>query len=603
MHTRRDFLNGVLLGSGAALLHAPAPAEGAPPIPGFNGPGGVGDYALSNGNRWEVLEAAHRIRDGAYRARTVAAADTGERFDLVIVGAGMSGLGAALRFSEFAGAKQTCLLLDNHAIFGGESKRNEMIVDGVRLFAPQGANEFDIPSDPAGDAYKLFQQLRIPMRFEYREWPANLRRLEFDRTNYGFQHWLHAPSFGHLVEGRWVRDFWTSHASDELKKWKYHGERYYDGKDFEPWLDSMTYKEYIERVMGLSPRVTAFADPILAAAVGLGCDALSAYAAYQVGLPGFRGFRGGGGFPLEFDKAPENEWHMFPGGNAGLARYAVKALLPSAIGGGHDLNDVVNGRVQFDELDRPGARFRFRLSSTVVRVEQSKKEVAVTFECEGRLHRVRARAVVMASGSWINRHIVADLPEAKRAALGAMLHSPVLVANAGVRHWRFLYDLGITSARWTGGFGFCCNVRQPMSLPGYRPPFSPDAPTVLTFYIPYYFPGLPARDQGAKGRMELLGASYAVIERRLREQMRKLFGVSAERAIDGIILNRWGHAYVNPTPGFYFPREGRPAPPQVIREPLGRIAFGHSELFGHQFWLGAIREGRRAVDQLRDSIA
>ena len=205
----------------------------------------------------------------------------------------------------------------------------------------------------------------------------------------------------------------------------------------------------------------------------------------------------------------------------------------------------------------------------------------------------------MAGGSWTTRHIVRDLPEEKREAFGHFFHSPVLVINVAVRNWRFLYDLGLTAARWTEGFGFACNVRRQMVMPGYQPRLHPDSPNVVTFYIPLFYPGLPAREQGAKGRREMLAASFAEYETRIRDQMKKLFGQPSVDAIAGIILNRWGHAYVNPTPGFYFGRGGKPAPPDVIRQPLGRITFAHSELYGHQFWLGAIREGRRAVDQLK----
>ena len=74
----------------------------------------------------------------------------------------------------------------------------------------------------------------------------------------------------------------------------------------------------------------------------------------------------------------------------------------------------------------------------------------------------------------------------------------------------------------------------------------------------------------------------------------------AVKDIAGIILNRWGHAYVNPGPGFIIGTNGNPAPPDVIREPIGRIAIGHSELRGHQYWSGAAAEGRRAVESLLD---
>ena len=598
--TRRDFVNGILIGSGTSLLGASPPSAAR-----WDGPGGVGDYRTSHGNPWKVLETAHRIRDGEFSADELPANDTGEVFDLVIVGGGMSGLGAALHFQHERKPGQTCLILDNQPIFGGESKRNEFIVRGQRLMAPQGANEFNVPTDPASDGYQIFEQLKIPRRFEYQAWPENLRKLEFDRTNYGFQHWIHAASFGHHVNGEWVRDFWNKHASDALRKWKYAKQKYFDEKDYRRRLDTMTYKAYIENVMGLPAEVTRYADPILAAAVGLGCDALSAYAAHQIGMPGFAGLSGDSNFPIEFpiefEDVPDTGWHMFPGGNTGFARYIVKRLVPESIRGGHTLDAVVNGQLNFGALDRPDSSFRLRLSSTVVRVDQTKKQATVTYLHDGRLRQVRAKGVVMACGSWVSKHIVRGLTAEKREAFGAFHHSAVLVFNIAVKNWHFLYDLGVTSARWTGGFGFSCNLRRQMVTRRYRPRLSPDMPNVLTFYVPLFYPGLPTAEQGVKGRREMLSTPFAGYEEQIRDQLRSLFGASAVKAIAGIILNRWGHAYVNPAPGFYFGRRGEPAPPDVIRKPQGRVTFAHSELNGHQFWLGAIREGRRAVDQLGES--
>ncbi len=64
------------------------------------------------------------------------------------------------------------------------------------------------------------------------------------------------------------------------------------------------------------------------------------------------------------------------------------------------------------------------------------------------------------------------------------------------------------------------------------------------------------------------------------------------------MLNRWGHAYVCPAPGFYCGRDGQPAAPDVLRGPLGRVTFANAELNGHQNWLDASGEGKRAAEQL-----
>ena len=66
--TRRDFLNGALLGAGALLLELPAPLKlfaQSQPAYGF---GGIGDYAFSNGNTAAVINAFKAIEDGDYKA-------------------------------------------------------------------------------------------------------------------------------------------------------------------------------------------------------------------------------------------------------------------------------------------------------------------------------------------------------------------------------------------------------------------------------------------------------------------------------------------------------------------------------------------------------
>jgi spermidine dehydrogenase len=134
---RRDFLNSTLLAAGSALLYAASPLE-LLVEEDWTGYGGVGDYASSNGNTYEVMTAGHTIRDRVYE-RPTNALDTGELFDLIVVGAGISGLAAALFFQRESRRPATCLVLDNHPIFGGEAKRNEFNVDGQRLMIHQGS--------------------------------------------------------------------------------------------------------------------------------------------------------------------------------------------------------------------------------------------------------------------------------------------------------------------------------------------------------------------------------------------------------------------------------------------------------------------------------
>src|ERR1700723_1061 len=98
--TRRDFLNGLALGTATiacdplfagvgAVPPAPAAAgAGAQDAPGYYPPLLTGMRGSHPGS----FEAAHALRDGQ---PAPVPTDTGEQYDLIVVGAGISGLAAA----------------------------------------------------------------------------------------------------------------------------------------------------------------------------------------------------------------------------------------------------------------------------------------------------------------------------------------------------------------------------------------------------------------------------------------------------------------------------------------------------------------------------
>jgi spermidine dehydrogenase len=94
---------------------------------------------------------------------------------------------------------------------------------------------------------------------------------------------------------------------------------------------------------------------------------------------------------------------------------------------------------------------------------------------------------------------------------------------------------------------------------------------------------------------------FSVYEKQLREQFANMFGgqgFDGHRDIAGIILNRWGHAYLAPQPGFFFGKDGQPAPAELMRRhPFGRIAFANSDLSGIMDHRASIMEAHRAVQQ------
>jgi spermidine dehydrogenase len=617
--TRRDFLNAALLGTGALLLELPSPIHVLAQNSIWGGYGGTGDYAGSHGNTAEVIRAFQAIEGEVYQSLKQDIFDTGEMYDFVVVGGGLSGLGAAYEFSKNSSRKSKGIILENHQIFGGTAKRNEFIVQGERLIGPQASNAFGVIDRPGIPGYDIYSEMKIPTEFEYGELPSGLKPLDLDPTNFGYRLWFNSKSIGHYFAGRgqdspgkWAAGFWENELegtpySEKVRRdflrWRNITVRYYDGEDYGSWLDSMTYQHYLEKILRLDPEITRYAHPVLASVVGLGCDVISAYTARQVSMPGFPGFQGRGSLK-------HSHWHSFPGGNDGFSRYFIKALIPNAIKGGESFGDIQNGSIRFPALDRKDNKVRIRLGSSVVRVQQDDssvpgKNVTVIYLKKGKLHRLKARSVVMACGSRLSRKVVSGLPTDYLEAYAHFHVSPILVANVALTNWRFLYKLGFTACKWFNGFGFGCNIRKPMYVGNYRPPLHPDKPTVLTFYISFHQPGHPIEEQGESGRRKLLGTSYSEFESLIVEQMKKLFsnaGFQAEKDIAGIILNRWTYAYVNPQPGFYFGKNGKPAPRDVIRKPLGHIAFAHAELNGHQHWVAAVDEGRRAAKQILEIL-
>jgi spermidine dehydrogenase len=599
--TRRDFLNGSLIGSGAALMSAGCPVHAfAKAVAGgdFTGPGGVGDYARSNGNTADVMQAAHRMRDGAYDKLLRQAGEAEEDYDLIIVGGGLCGLMAAYEIAKATNGSKRCLILENHPIFGGAAKQNEVVVDGVRLIGPQASNDF-LPPEPGSGTQldHLFDELAIPRRYDFQSWPDSLKGLRFAADNYENMDGIGESGvdvaywFG---KQGWKTNIW----SDDLARTPY-SERVrrdllawrrttgQDGQEDPHVLDGMTYKHYLETVKGYDPEVTRFAEGVVALLGGVGSDAVSARVGHA------------------YVRAGDKPALAFPGGNSMLGRYLAHALVPAALPGGTDFAGIANGRIDFAALDKPGQPTRIRLESTVLRVQHdpSGRSVAIAYERGGKVHRARAAALVMATGGWVTKHVVADLPGEIRDAYGSFLHAPALVVNVALRNWQFLYRLGAPAVRWMdeGMLGFCANIRRSMIVGDYAPPLHPDKPALLTFYMGHHGPGEDARAQSTAGRMTMLTTSYGDYERRLRAQMTEMFagtGFDARRDIAAIILNRWGHARIVQPPGFYYGTDGKPSPREVVAKGFGRIAIAHSELNGAQNYTGAFQHGKRAAEQV-----
>lgn len=620
--SRRDFLNGTLVASGSALLGGLSPDQVVDVEDEWTGYGGVGDYRRSNGNTKPVVDAAHVIRDTNLDTLPPDTIDTGEEVDLAVVGGGISGLAAAFFFQRHAPKGRTCLVLDNHPIFGGEAKQNEFVVDGQRLICHQGSAYFHVPH-PESLSADFYNSIGLrEHRFEYQRWAGPATELPLSQTPYDALRGeppSYAFYFGRKFgqqPGTWVRDPWrrslegaplSEAARVDLMRWKTADpakratyEPASEGDSISRRLDTMTLEELLMERDGMSREtIRTFLSAVEAGSFGLGADALSAFIAYAGKVQ----------YPRDGD--PHSGGQMPLGGNTAIARMAVKALIPTSIRGDHTLDAVSRNSVNFEALDRKGSQTRIRLNSTVVWVRHEGDParapfVWVAYLRDGKFYRLKARAVVLAGGSWTTRRIVRDLPAEHREAYSQFHRAPCLMASVAVRNWRFLHKMGITGGRWFEGIGEYTEVRKQALFTGVPRTISPDSPTILTMKAIYSYPGEPIAAQTMRGRAELYSVSFREYERRIREHFADMFsqaGFDAKRDIAGIILNRWGHAYLAPQPGFFFGQEGKPAPPDVLRRaPFGRMAFANTDLRGNNDNRHSIVEAHRAVNQILDRV-
>jgi len=187
--SRRQFCQGSAVALGASLLPwAQLPAfDGSPELSaGYYPP------ALSGlrGDHVGAFETAHAL--GRRGVRWAQGSDTGEgTFDLVVVGAGISGLAAAW-FWRRAHPDARILLLDNHDDFGGHATRNEFSLGDRTIIGYGGCQSIDTPSSYSTESRALLTDLAIDLDAFYQA---------FDRDFYqgfglGDAFWLDRATFG-----------------------------------------------------------------------------------------------------------------------------------------------------------------------------------------------------------------------------------------------------------------------------------------------------------------------------------------------------------------------------------------------------------------------
>ena len=617
--TRRQFINGVAVGvSGASLLAAEAGAAGAPQSPPAYYPPALTGLRGSHDGSFEV---AHQVRDGDYESFPRLDVDTGEEYDLVVVGGGLSGLSAAYFFQKVYGEDKKVLILDNHDDFGGHAKRNEFEHEGRVFIGYGGTMGISTPFPYSYVARALIDDLgvRVERFSEYLDddiYSGLESAMFFDRETFGEDRLVESmPGRRGGEPARWRKFLSKAPLSDAARRdlarlfENRRDKDYMSGRspsEKEERLARMSYQDYLIKKMGMTPEAMPFLR-YMGFRNNKKIDTCPALEAARGGSPGFAG--------LGIAEPPRLDWSRYyfhyPDGNASIARLLVAKLVPRALPSGMTMESIVPARLDYERLDEPASddrSVRIRLNATVVRlvhegpVDQA-DWIRLAYVSGGKVHGVRARNSVLACYNSVIRFLVPELPDAQKQALAQSAKVPLLYTNVFIRNWKAFHDLGVSRIRYPGMYHGSCSLDQPVSIGGYECSRGPDEPVILHLSRSPTTPGLmPRREQLKLGMHEMLTTSFEEMELSIRDQLaRSLAGGGFDPAEDilGITVNRWPHGYAYTPDTLSDPDVPEAERPHVVgRQPFGRMAIANSDAGAAAFTNTAIDEAHRAVFEL-----
>lgn len=610
--TRRDFLNGVALTVAAGLT----PAAQIAAAPSLYPPALTGLRGHHDGS----FEVAHALaREG--KSFDLKSAPLSERYDLVVVGGGISGLAAAWFYRRRMGSGARILILDNHDDFGGHAKRNEFQVGGQRVLGYGGSETMQSPKTMYSDvARDLVQALgvrfeRFESAFDRKFYPSRglsrgvfLPKEQFGRDVLvtGDPTSMVADELGPgLLNEKPVRDFVAAFPISEEGKAQmvalYEGKTNpFPGKTAEEIKDAlaaMSYRDFLVNLRGCAEEVVKCFQGRTLDYFALGVDSVSALDARATGYPGF------GGIALQEKAEAETEEpyiHHFPDGNASLARLLVRSLVPD-VAPGRTMDDIVLAPFDYAKLDRAGAKVRLRLNATCINVRNTAREVEIAYVRDGRVARVGAKHAVLACFNMIIPHLMPELPEAQREALAQNVKAPLVYSKVAVRDWTAWERLGVHEITAPQSFHSRVKLDYPVSMGGYRHSANPSQPIGLHMV---HVPGAPnqkldARDQFRVGRTTLLEMTFADFEARIRDDLDRMLGpggFSSARDISAITVNRWSHGYAYGANSLF--DKDYDATLALARKKAGRVTIANSDAAGQAYAHAAIDEAHRAVGEL-----
>jgi spermidine dehydrogenase len=621
--TRRDFIDGIAVTAVAAAswpVLAAVDPDGAVPAPqdrpGYYPPTLTGMRGSHPGS----FEAAHALRDGAFPKPEAAAIETGEHYDLIVVGGGISGLAAAYFYRAKAGATARALILDNHDDFGGHAKRNEFALGGKIQLINGGTLGIDSPRPYSAVAAGLLTALGID--------PVALTAHDADPGFYpslglGSGVFFDRETFGvdRLVKGKLSSSEFLEHAPlseaarRDIRRLETEPIDYLPGlssPEKKARLSRISYRDYLLDLVKVDPSVIPLYQSRTHGEWGVGIDAVSALDVWPFGFPGLQGLKLDPGSAPHMGYTPGGyadggsyKFH-FPDGNASITRLLVRNLVPQAVPGS-TVEDVVTARIDYGKLDRPEDIVRIRLGSLAVSVSSNGRPatqdaVEVVYSRMDRVYSTRAKHCVLACWNMMIPYLCPQLPERQKAALHYLVKVPLVYTNVALKNWRAFHALGVSAIHCPGSYHSSVRLNPVTDIGSYRSPRSPDEPILVRMVRTPCYPGMSERDQHRMGRADLLTTDFATFEQQIRDQLGRMLGPGGfdpARDITAITVNRWPHGYAYEYNPLFDPDwpQGE-APHEIGRVRFGPIAIANSDAAAAAYTDAAIDQAYRAVEEL-----
>jgi spermidine dehydrogenase len=620
--TRRDFLNGMAIATGTGLLaptelfaqtNAGALPEVYPPtLTGMRG-SHVGSFEVAHALAWQGQ------KPDAYEALN-------EHYDLVVVGAGMSGLAAAWYYLKKAGPEARVLVLDNHDDFGGHAKRNEFHYKGRMLLSLGGAQNLDSPSNYGDVAGSLMIDLGID-EAAIEQMAANTPDDYVLGGKLGGDVGLTVPDGDeHLtIGGHWLKFFHgrgdyraavrelpiAENQKDKLVAF-FGGE-----KDFlddlsltKKWdyVNNTSYNQFLLDRIGLSIDTIPILNAHLVILNGPSGWNHTVLEGILAGSPGLRAM----GWLADFvdsiaamlidDLA--GEIRMFPDGNASVARLLIQKMIPGVAPGMKGFEDVAIARFDYGALDLADQTVRIRLNSTAVGVKEVGDQVQVDYVQHGKPCRVRASRCVLACYNNLIPHLCPEMSDAQKDGLRYGVRVPFVYANVLLENGQAFSELGVSITQCPYDPFQWVSAAPTMTSGGYEPPRGPDDPMVVFMMAsPTPADGTKGttRDLLRMGRHKIYAATFDDYEQQIRDQLQRMLGrhgFNHEKDIKAITVNRIPHGYAYWYQGLDDPEweEGQ-APHEIGRQQFGRISIANTDSEVTPLMNAAFDAAYRAVEE------